>query len=98
MKVENNGSHSISQSSVSGARSLEGTRGVSNAGNASATAQADQLSLSEDAKLLSKALTELKQNEEVRADKVAELKASYEAGSYSIPYAVLAKRLKSLME
>lgn len=97
MKIENNNSQPIGQPGLTNARNVDGSRSASGAERTGAANGKDQLAISEDARLLMKARAELKEHDEVRADRVAALKQTYEAGTYTVPFEALARKMKGAL-
>lgn len=93
MKIENNGSNPISQARLTGATSVEGARATGAARSSEGAAGRDQLTLSDQARLLSRAQAALAEQPDVRAEKVEPLKHAVESGAYQVPVHQLARRL-----
>jgi anti-sigma28 factor (negative regulator of flagellin synthesis) len=97
MKIENNSSRSIGQPGLGGARNVDGPHGALGAERGNGPGGKDQLAISEDARLLMKARVELREHDEIRADKVAALRRTYEAGTYTVPFEMLARRIRDVL-
>lgn len=93
MKIDNNGSHPISQARLIGTAPAEGARATGAAQAGEGVTGRDQLTLSDQARLLSKAQASLADQPEVRAEKVEPLKQAIESGAYQVPVHQLVRRL-----
>jgi len=95
VRIDPGSLHHIGRSSagrVTGS-GVEGTTPLREAAAAPASAGADQLELSSRAEEIRTARAALAQTPEVRADKVAELKAQIEAGTYRVDADKVAERI-----
>ena len=61
-------------------------------------AQSDKATLSVEAQVLSKSLSELGNVSDVRADKVAAIKEQVETGTYEVKYQNIAAKIEQLLE
>ncbi len=93
MKIENN-QPKINSTQTEGLASVEKNRSQRVQDNQPAKAQPkDSAKLSEEAQLLAKAFSSLEGTAEVRAEKVEALRAQINAGTYTINYDELARRV-----
>lgn len=95
MKVENTGSQGLSRAHLKDTQAVEGARPAQTRPAAKPAPQGDRLELSDQAQTLAKARQTLQAQPEVRAEKVQALRASVENGTYQVPHAQLARRLKA---
>ncbi len=95
MKIDPSSLNNISKSKVErvGGKNLEEARGIDGAGEAARGESADRLALSERAEEMKAARAAMAEAPEVRADRVAELKAQVEAGTYEIDTDKVAERI-----
>ncbi|MBP7694256.1 MAG: flagellar biosynthesis anti-sigma factor FlgM [Anaerolineales bacterium] len=95
MKIENTGSQGISRAQRNDTQAVEAARAAQSRAAAKPAAGSDRLELSDQAQMLAKARKTLAAQPEVRADKVQALRISIENGTYQVPHAQLARRLKT---
>lgn len=97
MKIENN-PPKINSTQTEGLAAFDKNR-VSRAheNQPEKTQPKDVAHLSEQAQMLAKAFSALEGTPEVREEKIAELKAQIDAGSYNINYDELAKRMTGVL-
>jgi len=91
MKIENNLLNQLQANKTESAQQVEKQQKQSE--QTSRTSQKDSLEVSEKARLLSKARAALDGVDEVRAQKVNDLKELVNQGDYKVPHEELAKRL-----
>ncbi|MEA3402613.1 MAG: flagellar biosynthesis anti-sigma factor FlgM [Armatimonadota bacterium] len=96
MKIDPSRLHSIGRGTVGrveGSDSVEGARPVQEAGASPATRGVDQLALSQRAEEIRAARAALAEAPAVRADRVAQLKAQVQAGTYKVDPNRVAERI-----
>ncbi|MGI5820096.1 MAG: flagellar biosynthesis anti-sigma factor FlgM [Armatimonadota bacterium] len=95
MKIDPSKLHSIGRGNVGRVSSegVEAARALTETGASGATGGADQLELSSRAEEIRAARAALAETPEVRAERVAELKAQIEAGTYQIDADRVAERI-----
>jgi flagellar biosynthesis anti-sigma factor FlgM len=97
MKIENNPLSNISQAKTEHLSSVErASHNKSTSVSAARTAEKDRAILSDQAQLLSKALTKMEGTPDVRMEKVEALRNEMLNGQYQINYEELAKRMSGL--
>lgn len=95
VKIDPSRLHSIGRGSVGkvSAEGIEAAGSVRESGAAGATSHADQLALSSRAEEIKVARAALAETPEVRAERVAELKARVQAGTYRVDPDKVAERI-----
>ncbi len=95
MKIDPSRLHSIGRSKVGGIRpaDVDGVSPVGGTGAASAAGDVDRLALSHRAEEIRAARAALAETPEVRARRVAQLKAQIEAGTYRVDADTVAERI-----
>jgi flagellar biosynthesis anti-sigma factor FlgM len=97
MKIENNPSTSIPQSITENISSVDKAQQFKSASALAArTTEKDHAILSDQAQLLSKALSKMEGTPEVRMEKVESLRKEILEGQYQVNYEELAKRMSGL--
>lgn len=98
MKIETNGSERIDRSQYENTQPVEPSR-ISAEDRAKLEGLGkDEAALSDKARSLVKAREELSEVQDVRTDRVEELKSQIQANEYTVPYEELARRLKQQFE
>ncbi len=95
MKVQNTGSQGTSRAQLHDTQAVEGARAAQTRPAAKPPAKGDRLELSDQAQALAQARQALQAQPEVRAEKVQALRTSVETGTYQVPHAQLARRIKA---
>jgi len=95
LKIDPSRLHSIGRGSVGGVRpaGVDGVSPVDGAGAAGAAGEVDRLALSHRAEEIRAARAALAEAPEVRAERVAQLKAQIEAGTYRVDADTVAERI-----
>lgn len=95
MKIDPNSIRSIGKSGIErvGNSAIEQARGVEGGGAVARGAGADRLALSQRAEEMKAARAVMMEAPEVRADRVAELKAKIDAGTYQVDADKVAERI-----
>lgn len=95
VKIDPSKLHSIGRSVVgpTGNQGVEGLQGAGSAAGPSAAAGADRLALSQRAEEIKAARAALAETPDVRAERVAALKAQVEAGTYQVDPDKVAERI-----
>jgi flagellar biosynthesis anti-sigma factor FlgM len=97
MKIENN-LPKINSNQTEGLAALDKNRVTQNQKNQPDKTQSkDVAHLSEEAQMLSKAFSSLEGTSEVREEKVEALRAQIKAGTYTVNYDELAKRMSGVL-
>jgi negative regulator of flagellin synthesis FlgM len=97
MKVENTHSNPIVQKQTENTNAVEKNTYQSDNEPLEKPNSKDRASLSEKAKLLAMARTQLDKIPDIRSEKVNELRTQVEAGNYMMPFEKLATMLVSLL-
>ena len=97
MKIENNNS-SIRRKLTESLNSVTSENVSKSKKGQSAGISSDQTSISQEAQILAKATSELKNVPETREAMISELKTQIMEGKYTIQYEELAKILQSILE
>ncbi len=96
MKIEHSGMDPISAGRAEAARPVDPSRSAGEAARWRTEENRDRAWVSERARLLAAARAELAKAEEVRQDRVEEMRKALEAGTYQVPHTALARRLGRL--
>ncbi len=95
MRIDPSKLHNIGRSNVgrAGSKAVEGAGSVGEAAGAGATGGSDRLSLSHHAEEIRTARAALAETPDVRADRVAQLKAQVQSGTYEVDPDKVAERI-----
>jgi negative regulator of flagellin synthesis FlgM len=97
MKIENNGLNRLSKNEAENANSVERSNQNGDASSLNKLGGKDQATLSDRGRILSKARVAMDDVADVRAERVAPLRAQIESGQYQIPYADILKKIVSVV-
>ncbi len=96
MKIENGSIHPLASSRPQGASPVDRT--PHSGENAPTSNTKDRAELSEQARILAKARHALNESQEVRNERIEQLRQQIEGGTYNIPLEALANHLLKLLK